>query len=131
MTKKEFDLLDVGMMVYSFNSATLGYISTFSAAITKHVIDEKVNMRDGVIGFHCNDGGIITLKHRKYWFLTERDALSYKIIYMKEHINSGIQAYRLPSIRAKAEIAQGKFNIVMNSKRVRRLLLDSHPELFV
>lgn len=134
MTYEEFENLKVGDKVYHFRYPHSKYIGTWSAAISSGIISHKRILDEGTenasIGFQVKGGGVIFSTQLKFWFIDERSALVYKIKYMKQWIKDNRNKKSIRGYATTSEI-EAKFRTIMMSKKVRKLLLETNPELFI
>ncbi len=130
MTIDEFNNLKVGDKVYHYRYPHSKYIGSWCASISCSTISSERILDGGVKGFQCAGGGVISYNFIKYWFINERDALIDKLKYMKQWIHNNKDKKSVKGWSTQSQI-ENKFRTIMLSKKVRKLLLDSNPELFI
>lgn len=81
---------------------------------------------NGTKQFVCKGGGIITEHLAEHWFLTEKTALKYKIEYMKSLLRD-----KNITNKRKTVAIRNKLHETIHSKRVKNLMLEDFPEIFI
>jgi hypothetical protein len=132
MTQDEFDTLNIGTNIYYFNNIELLRILTFNAVIVKGTITDSV-ICAGVKGYVVDDCFTILVEDYDDYFLTEEEAMICKLEDMRQIIAEGMTYIRpIPPLKDMSTFPPlVKLDKIINSKKIGKLLLDSHPEIFI